>query len=71
LEGRFHIFRGKIATVVELHTLTQEKRVGFAVLGNLPTVGQIRNDGLTTITRVTPDEVVIHGTLGAHVGDSA
>ena len=68
---RLDVLGGKISTIVKFHAFTQEKRVGFAVLGNLPTVSQVRNDSLTTIPGVTPDQVVIHGTLGAHIGDGA
>ena len=68
---RLDVLSSKISTIVKFHAFTQEKRVGFAVLGNLPTVSQVRNDSLTTIPGVTPDQVVIHGTLGAHIGDGA
>ena len=30
---------------------------------------QVWNDRLTTIARVTPDQIVVHTALGAHVGD--
>src|SRR5207244_12426948 len=52
---RFDILGGKITTVVKLHALAQEKRVGFGILRDLPTMSQVRNDSLTTVPRVTPD----------------
>src|SRR5262249_560961 len=66
----FDIFSSKITTVVKFHALAQEKRIGFAVFGNLPTMRQVWNDTLPTVPRVTPDQIVVHTALSAHIGDS-
>src|SRR5262249_14633372 len=68
---RLDVLGSEIATIVKFDAFTQEERVRLAVRRNLPTVRQVWNDGLATITRVTPDQVVIHGPLCAHVGDGA
>ena len=62
------VLGGQSAPIVKGDALAQEERVGFAVLGNLPTVCQVRNDGLATIAWVTPNQVVIHRPLGVYVG---
>src|SRR5262249_53282128 len=69
--GGFHVFPGEIATVVEFDALTQEKRVGFAIFGNFPTVGQVRDDTLPAVARVAPDQVVVHAALGTNIGDGS
>src|SRR5215813_10390185 len=69
--GGFDIFRRQITPIVELHAPAQEKRVGFAVFGNLPTMRQVRNDALPAVAWITPDQIVIHTALCADIGDSA
>src|SRR4029077_5425015 len=71
VEGRFYVGRCEIRPVVELDTLAEVKCVGLAVLGNFPAMRQIRDDGLATVARITPDQIVKHAALGADVADSA
>src|SRR5882762_5744642 len=71
VEGCFYVSRCEIRPVMELDTLAQVKRVGLAVLRNFPAMRQIGDDGLATVTRITPDQVVEHATLSADVADSA
>ena len=65
-----HIVGGEISPVVELHTLAQKEGIGLAVRRNLPALRQVWNDRLT-VQRMTPDQVVVHGALGRHVGHGA
>src|SRR6202035_4782414 len=53
-----------------LDTLAQVKRVGLAVLRDFPAMRQIGDDGLATVTRITPDQVVEHAALSADIADS-
>src|SRR5205807_5534184 len=41
------------------------------VLGDFPAMRQIGDDGLPTVARITPDQVVEHATLSADIADSA
>src|SRR5438128_2821203 len=52
LERRLDVLSGQLSTIVKFHPLAQEKRVGFAVSGNLPAVGQVWDDGLPAVARV-------------------
>src|SRR4029453_5744143 len=61
----------QLPAIVELHAFAQEKRVGLAIRGNLPTMRQIGNDGLAAVQRIAPDEVIVHRPLRPHVGDRA
>ena len=61
----------KSVAVVELHALAQVERVGLAVLGDLPAMRQIGDDGLAAVARIAPDQVVEHAALGADVADGA
>src|SRR6202035_812719 len=54
-----------------LDTLAQVKRVGLAVLRDFPAMRQIGDDGLATVARIAPDQVVEHAALSADVADSA
>src|SRR5215468_7102546 len=69
--GRLHVIGGEVGAVVELHVLAQEERVGLTVLGDLPAVGEIGNDGLAAVARVAADEVVEHAALAAEIVDGA
>src|SRR5271165_5221117 len=71
VEGRLYVSRCEIRPVVELDTLAQVKRVGLAVLRDFPAMRQIGDDGLATVARITPDQVVEHAALSADVADSA
>src|SRR4029077_2512118 len=71
VEGRFYVSRCEMRPVVELDTLAQVKCVGLAVLGDFPAMCQIGDDGLATVARITPDQVVEHAALSADVADSA
>src|SRR5262245_48793175 len=64
---RLDVLGGPRASVVTFDALAQEEGVGFAVLGNLPTVCQVRNDGLATIAWVTPNQVIVHAALGVYI----
>jgi hypothetical protein len=52
---------------VKRDAFAQEKRVSSGVLGNLPTVCQVGDDGLPTITRVPPEQVVKPAALRENV----
>ena len=54
---------------MKLHILAQTEGIGFAVLGDLPAMGQVRNDRLAAVARVAADQVVEHNSLGAEVED--
>src|SRR6516162_3642247 len=69
IKGGLYILGRQLGAVVKLHALAQEKGVGFVVFGNLPAVRQIRDDGLATVARITPDQIVEHAALGAQVVD--
>src|SRR5262249_22637782 len=71
VKGRLYVGRCEISPVVELDPLTQVKRIGLAVLGDFPAMRQIRDDGLATVARITPDQIVEHAALSADVADSA
>ena len=71
VEGGLHVVRGQLGAVVELHALAQEERVGLAVLGDLPAMRQIGDDGLAAVARIAPDQVVEHAALGAEIVDRA
>ena len=69
--GRLHVLRREVRAVVELHALAQVESVGLAVLGDLPAVRQVGNDGLARIARVAPHQVVEHAALAAQAVDRA
>src|SRR5580700_3896002 len=71
VEGRFYVSRREIRPVVELDALAQVKRVGLGVLGDFPAMRQIGDDGLATVARITPSQVVEHAALSADVADRA
>src|SRR6476659_7239060 len=52
---------------MELNAFAQEEGVGLPVLGNVPAVRQVRNDGLAAVARITPDKIVEHATHRAEV----
>ena len=56
---------------MELDTLAQVKNVGLAVLRDFPAMRQIGDDGLATVARITPDQVVEYAALSADVADRA
>ena len=62
---------GQLRAVVELHALAQKERVGLAVLGDLPAMRQIGDDGLAAVARIAPDQVVEHAALRAQAVDGA
>jgi len=55
----------KLGAVVKLHVFAQEERIGLAVLGDLPTVSEIGNDGLAAVARVAANEIVEHASPGS------
>src|SRR6516165_11468588 len=71
VEGRFYVSRCEIRPVMELDALAQVKGVGLAVVGDFPAMRQIGDDGLATVARITPNQVVEHATLSADIADSA
>ena len=56
---------------MEQDVLAQEERVGFAVLGDLPAVREIRDDGLAAVARIAADEIVEHAALAAQIINGA
>ena len=54
-----------------MYALAQKERIGLAVLGDLPAMREVRNDGLAAVARIVPDQVVEHAALGADVADGA
>src|SRR5262249_40739486 len=68
LESGLDILSGQRSAIVKRHPLTQEKRIGSAVLRNLPTVGQVGDDGLPAVSGVTPDQVITHAALHTYAG---
>jgi hypothetical protein len=71
IERRLDVLRGELGSVVEQHVLAQVEGVGLAVLGDLPAMRQVGNDGLARIARIAPHQVVVHATLAAQVVDRA
>ena len=69
-EGGVYIVGSEISPIVELHALAQKESIGLAIWCNLPALRQIWNDRLT-VHWMTPNQVVIHGSLGCHVRYSA
>src|SRR5262249_29121145 len=65
--GGLHVFGGQLCTVMELHTLAQEERVGLAVFADFPTMRQIGDYGLATVARVAADQIVEHACLGTEI----
>src|ERR687897_338239 len=56
---------------MELHALADVERVGLAVLGDLPAVRQVGDDGLARIARIATYQVVVHAALAAQAVDGA
>src|SRR5215813_14142330 len=71
VERRLHVFGGQFCAIMELHPLAQEECVGLGVLGYLPTMREIGDDGLAAVARIVPDEVVEHAALCAEAVDRA
>src|SRR5260370_6752180 len=71
VEGRFYVSRCEIRAVVELDALAQVKRIGLGVPGDFPAMRQIGDDGLATVARITPNQVVEHAALSADLPDGA
>jgi hypothetical protein len=71
VEGCLHVLRRELGAVVELHLLAQHEGIGLAVLGDLPAVRQVGNDGLAAVARIAPHQVVEHATLAAQAVDGA
>ncbi len=69
VEGRLHVLGAQIRSVVELDAFPQVEGVGHPIRGDVPAYRQARDDGELRIARVLPDQQVVHGGLGAHVGD--
>ena len=51
--------------------LRRMEGVGLAVLGDLPAMREIGDDGLAAVARVAPDQVVEHAALAAQAVDRA
>ena len=47
-----HVVGGELGAVVKLHVFAQEEGIGLAVLGDLPAVGEIGNDGLAAVAGI-------------------
>ena len=56
---------------MKLNVIAQKEGVGFAVLGDLPAMRQIGDDGLTAIARVVADQIVKHASHCTEVEDGA
>ena len=69
--GGLHVVGGELGAVVELHVLAQVERVGLAVLGDLPAMGEIGDDGLAAVARIAANEIVEHAALAAEAVDRA
>ena len=67
IERRLHIICSEVRSVAELHPLPQKERIGLAVLGNLPAVREIGDDGLAAATWIAPDQVIEHACHGTEV----
>src|SRR5262249_50049824 len=55
VERRLDVLGCELGAVMELDAFAQEEGVGLAVLGDLPAVRQVRDDGLAAVARVAPD----------------
>src|SRR5262249_21241837 len=55
--GGLDVLGRESGAVVEFHALTEKKRIGFAIWRDLPTVRQVRDDGLATVQRIAPDQI--------------
>ena len=51
--------------------LRRMEGVGLAVLGDLPAMRQVGDDGLAAVARIAPDQVVEHAALAAQAVDRA
>src|SRR6516162_4041357 len=71
VESSLYVVSGQLGAVAELHALAQEEGVGLAVLGDLPAVRQIGNDGFAAVARVAADQVVEHASHCSEIEDSA
>ena len=69
--GGLDVLRREVGAVVERHALAQMEGVGLAVLGDLPAMGEIGNDGLAAVARIAPHQVVEHAALRAQAVDRA
>ena len=69
--GGLDVVGGELGAVVELHVLAQVERVGLAVLGDLPAMGEIGDDGLAAVARIAADQIVEHAALASQAVDGA
>ena len=71
VEGRLHVVSRQFGPVVKLNVIAQHEGVGLAVLGDLPAMRQIGDNGLAAVARVTPDQVVEHAPHRTEVEEGA
>ena len=71
VEGGLHVVSRQLGPVVKLNVFAQQEGVGLAVLGDLPAMRQIGDDGLTAVARVAPDQIVEHASHCTEVEDGA
>jgi len=67
VESGLYVVSGQLGAVAELHALAQEEGVGLAVLGDLPAMRQIGDDGFAAVARVAADQVVEHAAHSAQI----
>ena len=67
VEGGLYVISCQLGAVAELHALAQEEGVGLAVLGDLPAMRQIGDDGFAAVARVAADQVVEHAAHSAQI----
>ena len=59
--GRLHVLRGQVAAVVELHPATEPERVGPAVPGDRPRLGEVTHHPRPrTIGGIEPEERIVN-----------
>ena len=71
VESGLYVVSGQLGAVAELHALAQEEGVGLAVLGDLPAVRQIGDDGFAAVARIATDQVIEHASHRAEIEDRA
>ncbi len=71
VEGGLDVLRGQLGAVAELDALAQQEGVGLAVLGDLPAMRQIGDDGLAAVARVAPDQIVEHASHRTEIENGA